>query len=68
MTFCTAYSMIHKNILFFEVLNLKGVEFLTFDIDTFVTPLQKLPFRVNTLRRPLGNYEAKREGHSSSLL
>ena len=61
MTFCTAYSMIHKNILFFEVLNLKGVEFLTFDIDTFVTPL---PFRVNTLRRPLGNYEAKREGRS----
>ena len=65
MTFCTAYSMIHKNILLFEVLNLKGVEFLTFDIDTFVTPLQKLPFRVSTLlRRPLGYYKAKREGCS----
>ena len=64
MTFCTAYSMIHKNILLFEVLNLKGVEFLTFDIDTFITPLQKFPFRVNTLRRPLGYYEAKREGQS----
>ena len=40
------YSMVYKNILFSEVLNLKGEKFLNFDTDTFVTLLLKLSFRV----------------------
>ena len=39
------YSMVYKNILFSEVLNLKGEKFLNFDTNTFVTLLLKLSFR-----------------------
>ena len=38
--------MVYKNILFSEVLNLKGEKFLNFDTDTFVTLVLKLSLRV----------------------
>ena len=66
------YSMVYKNILFSEVLNLKGEKFLNFDNDTFVTLLLKLSFRVkmsqDSEKATRVIYKEKREGHSSGLL
>ena len=64
------YSMVYKNILFSEVLNLKGEKFLNFDTDTFVTLL--LSFRgqmsQDSEKATRLIYKEKREGHSSGLL